>query len=71
MYVRNCNLYADDTLLDATGKTIDKVTDSLQLEINKLSLWLKQNHLTTNASKSCTMLLGHDSVLKIMLTDPI
>ena len=35
-HARNCNLYADDTMLDATGKTIDEVTDSLQLEINKL-----------------------------------
>ena len=43
-YVRNCNLYADDTVLDATSKTIDEVTDLLQLEINKLSLWFKHNH---------------------------
>ena len=70
MYVRNCNLYADDTLLDATGKTIDKVTESLQLELNKLSLWFKQNHLTTNASKSCTMLIGSRQRIKDYVNRP-
>ena len=72
MYVGNCNLYADDTMLDATGKTIDEVTDSLQLEINKLSLtlWFKHNHLTTNATKSCTMLIGSRQRIKDYVNRP-
>ena len=64
MYVRNCNLYADDTMLDATGKAVHEVTDSLQLEIKKLSLWFKHNHLTTNATKSCSMLIGSLQCIK-------
>ena len=70
MYVGNCNLYADDTMLDATGKTIDEVTDSLQLEINKLSLWFKHNHLTTNATKSSTMLIGSRQRIKDYVNRP-
>ena len=70
MYVGNCNLYADDTMLDATGKTIDEVTDSLQLEIDKLSLWFKHNHLTTNATKSCTMLIGSRQCIKDYVNRP-
>ena len=68
MYV----VYADNTMLDATGKTIDEVTDSLQLEINKLwsKLWFKHNHLTTNATKSCTMLIGSRQRIKDYVNRP-
>ena len=58
MHVKNCNLYADDTMLDEIGESVNEVVTSLQCEIDKLSVWFKHNHLTTNASKSCSMLIG-------------
>ena len=70
MYVRNCNLYADDTMLDATGKSVHEVTESLQLEINKLNLWFKHNHITTNATKSCSLLIGSRQHIKDYVNRP-
>ena len=58
LYVKNCNLYADYTMLDATSASFNEVVTFLRCEIDKLSVWFKHNHLTTNASKSCTMLIG-------------
>ena len=39
MFVKNCNLYADDTMLEAVGKTENEMLCSLQYQINKLSIW--------------------------------
>ena len=47
MYVKNCSLYADDAMTEATGSTVEEVVSSLQCNINQL-----------NASKWCTMLIG-------------
>ena len=48
MFVKNCNLYADDTMLEAVGKTENEMLCSLQYQINKLSIWFKHNRLTVN-----------------------
>ena len=58
MYVKNCSLYADDAMTEATGSTVEKVVTSLQCNINQLNVWFKHNHITANASKSCTELIG-------------
>ena len=52
MHVENCNLYADDTMIEAVGKTIDEVVESLQIQIDQLCSWFRHNCLTVNASKS-------------------
>ena len=58
MYVNNCSLYADDAMTEATGTSVEEVVTSLQCNINQLNDWFKHNHLTVNASKCCTMLIG-------------
>ena len=64
MHVENCNLYADDTMIEAVGKTIDEVVESLQIQIDQLCSWFRHNRLTVNASKSCSMIIGTRQRLK-------
>ena len=64
MHVENCNLYADDTMIEAVGKTIDEVVESLQIQIDQLRSWFRHNRLTVNASKSCSMIIGTRQRLK-------
>ena len=64
MPVENCNLYADDTMIEAVGKTIDEVVESLQIQIDQLCSWFRHNRLTVNASKSCSMIIGTRQRLK-------
>ena len=60
MHVENCNLYADDTMIEAVGKTIDEVVEF------KLINYVHgfHNRLTVNASKSCSMIIGTRQRLK-------
>ena len=57
-YVKDANLYADDTGIKCTGHTVSDVVCSLQQEIDKLSNWFKHNHITVNPTKSCSMIIG-------------
>ena len=45
-------------MTEATGSTVEEVVTSPQCNINQLNDWFKHNHLTVNASKCCTMLIG-------------
>ena len=51
-------LYADDTALFCKGRDISSVQTSLQLEFEKLMLWVQMNDLKLNTSKSKVMLFG-------------
>ena len=64
MHVENCNLYADNTMIEAVGKTIDEVVESLQIQNGQLCSWFRHNRLTVNASKSCSMIIGTRQRLK-------
>ena len=58
MSVKNCNIYADDTMLDATGDNVTDVTQNLQREIDNVTEWFKNNRLKVNPNKCCSMLVG-------------
>ena len=45
-YVESVTLFADDTMLDVSARTIDEVVPKLQTEINKLVEWFFHNKLT-------------------------
>ena len=58
-YVRSCNLYADDTMIEKSGKTLDEIIPYIQSDIDNLLDWFYSNKLTvSNNDKSCCMFIG-------------
>ena len=53
-----CNLYADDTVVYFQGKSCADINTSLQICIDQLSVWYKNNNLSLNASKCEVMLIS-------------
>ena len=45
-------VYADDTSVVANDKNLDKLSEILNDELNKLSIWLKANKLSLNINKT-------------------
>lgn len=53
-----CNLFADDTILYAIDDSFECAQDCLQRDTDMLVNWFKENHLTVNIDKCCTMKVG-------------
>ena len=53
-----CNLFADDTAIYVSGKTITEVKSKLQVAVNATINWFHTNKLTINPDKSFTMLVS-------------
>ena len=51
-------LFADDTNLTISGATATEIQDNLEIELNKVHMWLLANKLTLNAKKTEFMLIG-------------
>ena len=55
-------LFADDTnLITISGATATEIQDNLEIELNKVHMWLLANKLTLNAKKLNLCLLDQDS----------
>ena len=65
-YVQSCNLYADDTMIEKSGKTLDEIIPYIQSDIDNLLDWFYSNKLTVSNDKSCYMLIGSFSVTLII-----
>ena len=50
MHVKISILYADDTMIEASGHTIETVIDPLQSQIDSLCNCFKHNRLNVNAN---------------------
>ena len=57
-------LYADDTALYIRGRNLDVLEDRLQSDLNRFSLWCRQNALTVNVKKTKYVLYGTSQLLK-------
>ena len=51
----NCQMYADDTVIYASARTSSAAADILTKEMEDVSRWLKDNHLTLNIKKTVSM----------------
>lgn len=80
VHIGSCNLYADDTLVYCTGRTIDELQGNLQECIADVNNWYDRNKLVVNASKSNSMLvctqqrenhLNHETELNIRFANEI
>ena len=54
--ILNFNLFADDTSIFYSHKSLDQVESTLNLELNSVSNWLKANKLSLNVGKSNLLL---------------
>ena len=54
-------LFADDTNLTISGATVTEIQDNLEIELNKMHMWLLANTLTLNAKKLNLCLLDQDN----------
>ena len=65
-YVYGCltNLYADNSMIYASGDNILEVQQKLQQCVNNISSWYKINRLKINIDKTKVMLIGSKTQLK-------
>ncbi len=54
----SCNLFADDSAINCSGKTITNINDTLQSDVHKAVKWFHDNTLTVNIDKSCAIAIG-------------
>ena len=59
----NTKLFADDTVLTATNTTINTLTSTTNIELEKIDNWMKLNKLTINYKKSEFMLISKKTKL--------
>ena len=52
------SLYADDSTLTCTGKTVDELQNNMQVALDSALKWFKENKLIVNLSKTNMMLIG-------------
>ena len=52
-----CEMFADDTSLHTSDNDLVSLANKLQLTLNELTLWTKQNHMALNPSKTKCMLI--------------
>ena len=52
----NVILYADDTTLILAGRNLKFLLSKLQSDLNRISVWLKSNHLSLNVKKTKAVL---------------
>jgi len=55
---RELTLYADDTVLFISDKSLHNIKSYMSSDLEKLNNWLKLNHLTLRISKSKFMIIG-------------
>ena len=63
-------LYADDTTVIIKDKDISILLQTLNVELEKLSIWLKANKLTLNAKKNY-YLFFHRARIKINIKSDV
>ena len=51
------DLYADDTILHEKGKSISNIKNKLQISLNNLQEWCKNNGMVLNTAKTKVMLI--------------
>ena len=51
-------MFADDTMVQKSGKILSNITIVIQHDIDAASRWFRQNRLKFNIDKSCMMFIG-------------
>ena len=62
-------MFADDTNLTLSAKTLSELKLALTPELNNLSCWLKANRLSLNVAKTELMIIGSRQRLSVQCDD--
>ena len=62
-------MFADDTNLTLSAKTLTELKQALTPELNNLSCWLKANRLSLNVAKTELMIIGSRQRLSVQCDD--
>ena len=62
-------MFADDTNLTLSVKTLTEIKLALAPELNNLSCWLKANKLSLNVAKTELMIIGSRQRLSVQRDD--
>ena len=54
----NTDLFADDSTLHLSGKSLDSINNKLQIDLNNISVWCHQNNMHINISKTKCVTIG-------------
>ena len=57
-------MYADDTRILYSSKSIAEVNEAVNSDLKRLQVWLEGNKLSLNVAKTQCMILGSSSNLK-------
>ena len=52
-----CYMFVDDTTLHTTGKSIVQIQKTLQLCLDRISMWCNANHMLINPVKAKSMII--------------
>lgn len=63
-------MYADDTVVYIHGKTVKDVARKLTEEMEKISIWLKNSHLTLNVDKTVSMFFTNRRKFSLCKIEP-
>ena len=58
MGIQDISMFADDTMVQKSGKILSNITTVIQHDIDAASRWFRQNRLKLNIDKSCMMFIG-------------
>ena len=67
-----CNMFADDTQIDASSNNIESIANTLNADLANVSDWMKANKLSLNTSKTKYMIISsHKRLHRIESVPPM
>ena len=66
MGIQDISMFADDTMVQKSGKILSNITTVIQHDIDAASRWFRQNRLKLNIDKSCMMFIGSQQRFNIV-----
>ena len=57
-------MYADDTSISYSSKSVDEINSAINDDLSNLKLWLEGNKLSINVTKTQAMLIGRRAKLQ-------
>ena len=58
-----CNIFADDTMIGVSDKSITKIQQLLQNAVNEANKWFGQNKLTLNINKCNVLIISNKNIV--------
>lgn len=55
--INSVDMYADDSTISATGKTVQTIEQSLNNDLQEISKWCDENRMVINAEKTKIMII--------------